>query len=202
MYNNLAKEMTIMKSFMYSPPSIQQKQNIVFSTIPNDVVESKSYKKIIVMDKIMEEDELKDEDEDDDDEDEDEDEDEDDNNANEKKESEYLPIESIDLEFESFSEETNTKTEPIQVLKLDSEPEFKSFLEKKETEPIQVFKLEAEAEAEAEAESKVESEPISYTKLNLNELKALVISKGLITNSNKMKRAELLKLLEEEENRI
>ena len=98
MYNNLAKEMTIMKSFMYSPPSIQQKQNIVFSTIPNDVVESNSYKKIIVMDKIMEEDELKDDNEDNEDDDEEEEEEE----ANEKKESEYLPIESIDLEFESF----------------------------------------------------------------------------------------------------
>lgn len=168
-YNNHAKELNIMKSYIYSPPSLQQKQNIVFSTIPNGEPEFNSYKKIIVMDKIHEEPSYDGENEDEDD-DEDEDDEEEVNEGYEKKESEYLPIESIDLEFESLPEEK----ESIQVLKMEPEPEL---------EPEQVTEP---------------STTISYSKLNLNELKTLVISKGLSTNPNKMKRAELLKLLEEE----
>lgn len=172
MYNNLGKELNIMKSFIYSPPSIQQKQNIVFSTIPNgETTDVNNYKKIIVMDKINEDDAEDNKDEETDDDEENEDiEDNEDNEDNERKESEYIPFDSIDLEVE-----------PIQVIKIEKEKEGVAL-------ELEVESIQTEKEPE---------QTVSYAKLNLNELKMLVISKGLSTNPNKMKRAELLKLLEE-----
>jgi len=153
MYNNLVKEFSIMKTVVYSPPITQQKQNILFSTEP---VSTPSYNKIIVMDKVIEEEEEEESDSDSEYESEDEDLD--------------LDLEVVELEPETDLEEI------INVLKLEPEPE--TILEES---------LEPE-----------KPNTISYNKMNLNELKMMVITKGLSTNPNKLKRAELLKLLEEE----
>jgi hypothetical protein len=136
-----------------------------------------TYKKIIVMDKLSEEED--DDEEDDDDEEEEEEEEE------EEKEIIYNDLEVI--EMNDLLEE-----------------EEKIVLEEKEPEnTINVLKLEQEQEQEQKVETPVlpiVSNPvsISYDKLNLNELKMLVITKGLSTNPNKLKKMELLKLLEEE----
>jgi len=177
MYNNLVKELNIVKSFICSPPAMQQKQNIVFSTIPNGPtttdVDMSPYKKIIVMDKINEEDDDEDEDED---EDEEESDDEDTIKDFEINEMENIPMESIDLEVQ-----------PIHVIKIEKEDE----------NPMVDIDMNMDVDIDVNVEIIPKEPTISYTKLNLNELKTLVISKGLSTNPNKMKRAELLKLLEE-----
>lgn len=167
LYNNLVKEFSIMKTVVYSPPAVQQKQNIVFSTEPSQP----SYNKIIVMDKLSEVDE----------------------------ESDY------DSESESESD-----SESLEVVEIEPEQEFKVNSEEEEpelsSESIKVLKVEPEPEPELSSvlEESIKEElepttnPVLYRDMKLNELKAIVITKGLSTNPNKLKRAELLQLLEEE----
>lgn len=172
MYNNLVKELSIIKSVVYSPPVVQQKQNVVFSTEPQN---SNVYKKIVVMEKLTEEEE--DESEDDYDE--------------EENEKTYDNMEVV--EIESFSEFTTKEIEVNDLEVNESEEKF----------DIHVLKLEPEPEPEPEntfnndLPNTNNNNSISYQKMNLQELKMMVISKGLSTNPSKMKRAELLKLLEE-----
>jgi len=177
LYNNLVKEFSIMKTVVYSPPAIQQKQNIVFSTEPSPP----SYNKIIVMDKLSEVDEESDYD------------------SESESESE-LDSESIhDLEVVELEPEQD---QSIKVLKIDSEPE-------PESEPssnLEVLKVESEPEQSFVLEESIKEEPelssttnqILYTDMKINELRSIVITKGLSSNPNKLKRAELLQLLEEE----
>ena len=167
MYNNLVKELSIIKSVVYSPPIVQQKQNVVFSTEPLPL---NTYKKIVVMDKLTEENE-----------DESEDESEEDESEDEKM---YDDMEIVEIE-------PSSEVNDLEETKME------------DNSTIHVLKLEPEVEVEVEVEPEntlPNTNPISsYQKMNLQDLKTLVISKGLSisTNPNKMKRAELLKLLEE-----
>lgn len=170
MYNSLVKEINIMKTVVYSPPIVQQKQNILFSTEPS-VQPNMNYNKIIVMDKLSEVDE------------------------------EELESDS-ETELESDSEsDSDSVSDDLEVVEL--EPELKeekkesNDLEEKTEHSINVLKIESEVEVEVE-NSKIPSISVSYTNMSLNELKKLIITKGLSTNPNKLKRAEILKLLEEE----
>ena len=186
LYNNLVKEISIMKTVVYSPPAVQQKQNIVFSTQTesNFLDLNPTYKKIIVMDKLSEEEEEEEEDEDEDSDEEEEDE--------EEKEFTYNDLEVIEINELSPTKEPILSEERIVL----EENELES-----ENNTINVLKLESEPEPEPETPVlPTPSNPVSvsYDKLNLNELKMLVITKGLSTNPNKLKKMELLKLLEEE----
>jgi hypothetical protein len=180
-YNNLLKELNIMKSVVYSPPQVHQKQNIVFSTFSNEP-ETETYKKIVVMDKIDEDEDQEDEEDTD-----------------------------IDTDIEDDEENDNVEPEPKEDLSMEEvtdlevktvDPEFES--NEKLSSSINVTKLDQETETETETETESNIPPstntntVSYSKLNLQELKMLVISKGLSSNPSKMKRMDLLKLLEEE----
>jgi hypothetical protein len=124
-------------------------------------------------------------------------------------------LSEVDEESDSDSDEEtydseSDKIDDLEVIEL--EPETMDLEEKS----IHVLKIEPELEpklesvSELELEPKVESEllnqnmqdvtstPVSYSNMTLNELKKLIITKGLSTNPNKLKRAEILKLLEEE----
>lgn len=163
MYNNLVKEFSIMKTVVYSPPAVQQKQNIVFSTQPPELsAQDQTYKKIIVMDKLSEVDE------------------------------------DTDLDSDSSDSDSESDSGSLEVVEINEETVDLDLAEPEST--INVLKLEPEPTLDIEPESEPEPtpNPVNYTKLNLNELKMLVISKGLSTNPNKLKRSELLKLLEEE----
>jgi len=179
-YNNLLKELNIMKSVVYSPPQMQQKQNIVFSTFSNEPADN-NYKKIVVMDKIDED---------------------------EYQEDEYT---DTDTEEGTDNENDNLEPEPEPELKEDTYMEEVTDLEVKTIDPdlesnenvsssINVTKLDPETETEIESNipPSTNTNIVSYSKLNLQELKMLVISKGLSSNPSKMKRMDLLKLLEEE----
>ena len=181
LYNNLVKEISIMKTVVYSPPAVQQKQNIVFSTQTELSVSDPNpttYKKIIVMDKLSEVDENENENENEDSEDED--------SEEEEEEMNYNDLEVVEIGV------TN-----VQILS-----EERIVLEENELESestVNVLKLEPEPEPEPTV-LPTNSNPVSvsYDKLNLNDLRMLVITKGLSTNPNKLKKMELLKLLEEE----
>jgi len=182
-YNNLLKELNIMKSVVYSPPQVHQKQNIVFSTFSNEP-ETETYKKIVVMDKIDEDEDQ--EDEEDEDTDTDIEEDEENDNDNENDNVELEPKEDLSME-----EVTDLEVKTV-------DPEFES--NEKLSSSINVTKLDQETETEIELNipPSTNTNIVSYSKLNLQELKMLVISKGLSSNPSKMKRMDLLKLLEEE----
>ena len=178
MYNNLIKEINIIKTVVYSPPVIQQKQNILFSTEsipPNEP--TTSYNKIIVMDKLSEVDDES----------------------------------NLDPEFESDSEYEETDLEPelddLEVIELDNHDKLKEDddikeidnLEEKNDTSIHVTKIDSELEPENIAPPPPPTaSSIAYSKMGMNELKMLVITKGLSTNPNKLKKSEILKLLEEE----
>jgi hypothetical protein len=217
-YNNLLKEINIMKTVVYSPPQMQQKQNIVFSTFPTDFEidpepEKNTYKRIVVMDKIDEDEypENKDEDDENEDDENEDDENEDDENEDDENEDDEneddntvqlehndnntfelenndnntIELELNDLEIKMVIPEIESKeniSSSINVTKLDQEPEPKT---------------ELDVETETNIISSNNNNTVSYSKLNLQELKMLVISKGLSSNPSKMKRMELLKLLEE-----
>lgn len=173
MYNSLVKELNIMKTIVYSPPNVQQKQNILFST---EQPPNMNYNKIIVMDKLSEVDEEESDSEMDSDTDSDTDCEELDN------------LEVVDLELETETEPENKKSDDLEEIPENS---------------INVLKLEPEPEPEMVLDSSnvdipsSNSTSVSYNNMTLNELKKLIITKGLSTNP-KLKRAEILKLLEEE----
>jgi len=170
MYNSLIKEMNIIKTVVYSPPVVQQKQNIIFST-EESIKPNTNYNKIIVMDKLVEE-------------------------EAEDLESESESESESDSESESECDLDVEELNDMEVIELEPELEKNDL----EEESIHVLKVEPDLEPEPEPESTNTntSTSLSYQNLNLNELKKLVITKGLTTNSNKLKRAEILKLLEEE----
>ena len=177
LYNNLVKEFSIMKTVVYSPPALQQKQNIVFSTEP-------SYNKIIVMDKLSEVDEESESESDSDSESE----------SDLDSESDSDSLEVVELEPEPEPEPSLDLEESIKVLKVDSEEESITVLKVDSVEEsITVPKVDSEPEPEVST-----TNTIPYSDMKINELRAIVITKGLSTNPNKLKRAELLQLLEEE----
>jgi len=168
MYNSLIKEMNIIKTVVYSPPVVQQKQNIIFST-EESIKPNTNYNKIIVMDKLVEE-------------------------EAEDLESESESESESDSESESECDLDVEELNDMEVIELEPELEKNDL----EEESIHVLKVDPEPEPEPEVINTNTSTSLSYQNLNLNELKKLVITKGLTTNSNKLKRAEILKLLEEE----
>ena len=77
----------------------------------------------------------------------------------------------------------------------DEDPDIQNGLDENNTEPIQVEKLD-EITLENNVEN-TESVPMDvYKKMNITALKALIIEKGYASDTNKMKKAELLHILE------
>lgn len=219
------------------PPKEHICENIVISTsypisFSNENVESNSnngvtentYKKIIVMDSIANDDE---EDDDDstanDDEDstanEDEDEDEDDDYSydyesnqdyiSEIIESELDNIEDIGEELLHDNNESNPMNSSVHVLKLNEVEEQMSEIQIDLMDDF--VKNEGEGENEDDVEKEDDGEKVNevpeksvlqmnyqqmnYQQMNVKNLKILAISKGLCSDTSKMKRAELVKLL-------
>jgi len=138
--------------------------------------------------------------EEDDDDEEEEDED------DEEEETEFKKIVVSDTEVDSDDgEEDDVKVINIEIgdntneenVALPDLEEMDDSVIEDEPEDIVVNKLETTPEYEPE-ESLDKSEPMDYKKLDVSYLRTLVITRGLATDTKKMKKPELVKLLEEQ----
>jgi hypothetical protein len=149
------------------------------------------YKKIVVMDTIVDDDIMTVE-------------------SSDSSEYEYNDSE-LDSESESVLLEEvvdipiKDSKEEIHVIQLYDD-EYKSVKESKESsEKIFNDLVNEERETivvkeEVEKESEVFVQTTNYQKMNISKLRILAISKGLCSDTSKIKRADLIKLLESEEN--
>ena len=159
------------------------------------------------------EDDDDDEDEDDDDDDDDDDEDDDEPSALLEEINEVIMDEenlteeikvvnvgtSLETENEIHADDINSD-DCIEPLDTDDQDEAVEIQEDNDihVEKINTTNLEKETLENSDEISKESSREV-YQKMNVQSLKALVISKGLCSDSSKMKKPELLKLLESSE---
>jgi hypothetical protein len=129
--------------------------------------------------------------------DEEEDEDDDEND-----EQEYKKIVVSDTELDSEDEDEDDDNENnVKVISLAAEPGQPISLDDLE-EPIDIdFSEEEEAIVEEpiveEAPEQTPNEIMDYRKLDVSYLKTMVLTRGLATDTKKMKKSELIRLLEE-----
>lgn len=219
--NKIVKEVTNLHSIYLStlsdsqlqknnfiPPKEHICENIVISTsypisFSNEINDldtdtkpvENTYKKIIVMDSVSNDDiDVEDIENDDTDTDTDTDTDADDFDVEE--DDNNVELENISDEIDYNQEYSNT-TSSLQVLKLNAENEMP------ENEMTEI-NIDGVNEEEFDAndvrnEKSTSTQPMNYQKMNVQNLKILAISKGLCSDTNKMKRAELIKLLTDEE---
>jgi hypothetical protein len=139
-----------------------------------------------------------DEDEEDDDEDEDEDEEDEDEEDNDDDDDEEVnPVDTIKIVNVEFTETDNIDLDE-QEIELEIEPISETVPEIQEEEPIQIEKLES-TDVDQEVVNSNEGKPDQdvYKNMSIQILKKLVITKGLCSDSSKMKKNDLIKLLEE-----
>ena len=177
--NDVVKELTSLKhSCCANSFPISENRPINFCCAPP--MNSIRQEKIIVSDES---------DDDSDDDDEDEDEDEDDEDDNDDDDAEPVPLLNI----------VNDST--VRIISVDID-ESVQLVEQEEVpiEPVNlhVEKIEGENVAEP-VEPVIDTSKEIYRKMTLPALKALVITKGLSTDPSKLKKNELLKLLEANE---
>jgi hypothetical protein len=92
----------------------------------------------------------------------------------------------LDADAEEFDLDNNTKND-IKVLKLDTEIE---------PEEIDISNIDLKSiKFDTSLEEKKEPDVSEYKKLPVNKLKSIAIEKGLIDESSKLKKPEILKLL-------
>jgi len=178
----------------------------------NPIYENKTYinEKIAVSDD-------EDEDEDEDDEDEDEDEDEDDEDEDETSEPVKIlpsPVDEDDIvvhEIDTVKVITMNVPSSFDVEEINAEPEEESDVDNvdapveldENTEQLHVEKITTENESlenNSVVEDVTKDSKELYSKMNVQALKALVITKGLSSDPSKLKKIELIKLLEDMEN--
>jgi hypothetical protein len=168
---------------------------------------------------VSEEEEEEEEDEEEEEEDEDEEEEEDEDEEDEEDEEQFAQIVDAEELVESLIAEIEPETvkfvnveignqyDAIEIIEtdldIDAEQEEEGMgVELLSTEEIQVEKVAADVDAEVEADVDVERVEQSattmdvYRKMNLAALKTLVVTKGLSSDPSKLKKNELLKLLE------
>ena len=200
--NNIVKEITSMKQTFsandccrnnicmnpsYSSPCYSKNDNVQLHYVKENDSE-----KIIVSD---------DDDEDDEDEDEDDHDDIDDDDDSDS-EDEKPPLQITDNEVKIINVEMGD------VIEIE-EPEFAEENEYEEEAPLENIVLDnlhvekvdesVESESVATTESNtIETSKEIYRKMTLSSLKSLVISKGLASDPSKMKKNDLLKLLDSE----
>jgi hypothetical protein len=177
------------------PKNYYQKENIVISTsnysqnknIPQtEESEPLTFKKIIVMDTITNDDNAVDVDIDDDDE-----------SGDEEYEYSDDDVDSGDEDVDIHVQENDN----IQVFKLpeeDGDGEVDLVVVEEEEATKKMDELEVDLVV-VEDEEKPKKEKSNFHKMNVQDLKILAISKGLCSDTTKMKKADLIKLLEEEE---
>jgi len=211
--NTMVREMSLIKSMVisqmretpvYNPvnaPILSETQTVEFVHAPTSLANLNHDDKIAVSDDDDDDDDDEDDDEDEDDEDDEEDE------EDEEKEDENVPsIKVINIPFSDNLTDTIEINEDEYNSEMDSEPIVESFDE--DAPVLTVNKLsESESFTGDSEENKVleevtetkeskESEEVNYNKMSLYSLKNLVVSRGLATDSSKMKKPQLIQLLE------
>jgi len=125
-----------------------------------------------------------------------------DEDDDEKDEQEYKKIVVSDTELDSEDEDEDDDNENnVKVISLAAEPGQSISLDDLE-EPIDIdFSEEEEAIVEEpiveEAPEQTPNEIMDYRKLDVSYLKTMVLTRGLATDTKKMKKSELIRLLEE-----
>jgi hypothetical protein len=156
--------------------------------------------------------ETSDKEEDDEYEEDDEEEMSDDESEEEDSEDEESEEEEEEDSEEETDEEENVKTisvvlddkiddshiEVEEILEEPIEEQETSVPELNEIEELNVEKLDTEETQSLEAQPKTEELMENYKKMHIQNLKKLVVSKGLATDVSKMKKVELLGLLQQE----
>jgi len=201
--NNVVQEITIVRGatarIMQGLPGLPLSNSIVLqeSVLPEDEKDDEE-------EEDEEDEDEKDEDEDDeDDDDEDEDEDDDDEDNDEDDEhDDVVTLETIEHQFENVEKQFETVEHQF-----DIQEEVPLVIESSESDLIADLEIVEEnindiiEQIELENPEKLQEEPnnetTDYKNMNLQALKSLVVAKGLVTNANKLKKNELLKLLDE-----
>lgn len=140
----------------------------------------------------MSDDESGEEQDSEDEESEEEEEDSDDNESEEEEEN----VKTISVVLDDRIEDSNIEVEEI--LEEPIEEQETSVPELNEIEELNVEKLDIEETQSLEAQPKTEELMENYKKMHIQNLKKLVVSKGLATDVSKMKKVELLGLLQQE----
>jgi hypothetical protein len=111
-----------------------------------------------------------------------------------------LHMDEPSIHIEDFNPISLDETDELYELPTqDVQMDYSASLEQEEETPIVVKKMEDSLQEQPESTFVIEKASSSdlYKKMTLSNLKATVISKGLCSDPSKMKKNELLKLLEE-----
>jgi len=173
--NNLAQELNNVKGHvgqltMMTRPSTPYP----FNSANNNIIFSHE--------KVGQNDEPDEESMEDGDEDEDEDEDEDDERiivSDDDDEDDDISVEELSDDEEEDSQNDSIEVEDVEIQNV----------EKEETEEIEL----------TEPTEKEEKEQVNFSKMNLGSLKAYIVEKGLVKDASKMKKAQILSLIQEQQ---
>ena len=134
--------------------------------------------------------------EDDEEDDEEESEEESDEEEDSEEETEKENVKTISVVLDDKIDDSHIEVEEI--LEEPIEEQETSVPELNEIEELNVEKLDTEETQSLEAQPKTEELMDNYKKMHIQNLKKLVVSKGLATDVSKMKKVELLGLLQQE----
>jgi hypothetical protein len=220
--NNIVKELTVIRNYQIMATQFTNMQydigqnnvshmNTVYS-VSNNVNDTMiNAHKVIANHDDDDEDDDEDDDDEDDDEDEDDDDDEDDVEDDDDEDDKMPPLETFDLEEEIKVINVDIENQQIQSDNIPSESVLEDETQENdelpteiiESDPIQVQKVDLDNEDHLEntsmsdeTSSQLDNSKEVYRKMTLTALKTLVITKGLCTDPSKMKKPELVKMLE------
>ena len=199
--NNVVGDLTKLKSYEEPSDNIQYPVSGGFSQMTPS--EQREIEIIETSDKDgYEEDEEDSDDASDDEEEEESEEDEDEEDSEEEEEDseeeteEEENVKTISVVLDDKIEDSHIEVEEI--LEEPIEEQETSVPELNEIEELNVEKLDTEETQSLEAQPKTEELMENYKKMHIQNLKKLVVSKGLATDVSKMKKVELLGLLQQE----
>lgn len=198
--NNVVGDLTKLKSYEEPSDNIQYPVSGGFSQMTPS--EQREIEIIETSDKDgYEEDEEDSDDASDDEEEEEESEEDEDEEDSEEEDSEEETEEEENVKTISVVLDDKIEDSHIEVEEILEEPieeQETSVPELNEIEELNVEKLDTEETQSLEAQPKTEELMENYKKMHIQNLKKLVVSKGLATDVSKMKKVELLGLLQQE----
>lgn len=196
--NNVVGDLTKLKSYEEPSDNLQYPVSGGFSEMTP--LEQREIEIIETSDK-EEDDEYEEDDEEEMSDDESEEEDSEDEESEEEEEdseeeTEEENVKTISVVLDDKIDDSHIEVEEI--LEEPIEEQETSVPELNEIEELNVEKLDTEETQSLEAQPKTEELMENYKKMHIQNLKKLVVSKGLATDVSKMKKVELLGLLQQE----
>ena len=175
--NNIVKEITAIKSNVFSSHTIRSPYTMDFFKCPVDGNRAV----IDELNKIEDDEEEEDEDEEDEEDEDEEDEDEEDIDTVILNQVSKIVVNDDDLELNM---EDDTDITPIKTININIDSD------KHEETELDLFIQKTENSARAETSKDM------YTKMSITALKSLVVEKGICADPSKMKKNELIKMLD------